>query len=1573
MLLGFDEDHQDGPLLSASEWNDKLRHNHFSGTDVVVKDYESSAHECSLLISRPVEQKPQRRPALIEIRALGFHHLPLQLQAFLQKEGYTCKHASWDFSQVSTDVTYIILDAGGRPVLEDPSEGEFTGVTSLLTQARRILWVSVDQDGSPDVKPERGLIEGLARVARAENKTLELVTMSIVQATKDNLSSSLEAICQVFGRSFGDDSPPNELEYRKVGELKVQRLLPDTNIQHFVNSDHQSQPMQALFHQQIRPLKLHVANPGLLDSMIFVDDDVARTDLCPDEVEIKARAYGINFKDVFIALGQMREQEMTGECAGIVTRVGSSLPSQFKVGDRVCGWRGTPYASHPRFKATNVSHIPDSMSFETAASLPVVYMTAYYSLVEVARLSKGDKVLIHAASGGVGQAAVQIAQTYEAEIFATVGSVAKKELVKEKYGILDSHIFSSRARTFKSGIMRLTQGEGVDVVLNSLSGDYLQETWDCIAMFGTFIEIGKTDIYRNQQIHMKPFDRNVNFSSVDLVLLADHKPHAMKKVFGEIMLMFQTGRLKPVHPVTIVPIGEAVDTFRLIQARKHVGKLVLQATETAMVKATALKREPFVLNGNATYLIAGGRGSLGRSIVRYMIDHGAKHLVIFSRRDMKSHEELLFVQDVKSSDVEILLMTCDITSAASVKQAVMSIERSMPPIKGVVQAAMVLQDQLLERMSVDAYKQALRPKMLGTRNLVDALVDNVFDFFIMLSSASSIIGLSGQANYAAGCAYQDALAQSCSYTNAHYVSLNLGMVEETDIIASRPEFRQAWLRAGFIPIAVQDVLNLLEYAMSGQARKDDCRQISIGFNIESLSQPSASDVLKNPIFCHLPLSSDTTKAKPGLQTQLDVSDALLAAKSTEEIHTITASAISKKMAALISLGEEGIGVEVPISSLGLDSLIAIELKNWIVQTFHSPLQTSEILDSPNIISLAGTVAKRSTVLSNKMETSLTEASQAVPDQSQDSSHQRLPTIPLPNLTDSLNQYIESVQSFCSAEDMESLLAAMNRFQGPDGRGQELHQRLLARMKDPTLDDWLYDLYQHETWTKRRVPLNPYGHFFGALRSSDVKHSQAQWAAIITEAAFRFKQRLQAGDIDRDYMNEQPLDMNLHNWTFNTWLEAGTENDKIRKEGIDNHIIVLRNGHIFRVVLDRALSSPSDLEAQFENILNASNSVVPSLATLTADGRESWAGIRKIVAVADPKNESLLQLIETSAFVVCLDDFSPSTSSERVNCFLLGGPSNRWSDKSLQFVVCSNGASAGIAEHAMLDGDTLNQLWDAINLAISNKGVEGRVEANSRSKEDVQELEEYSFHITPEIEGHINRVHDLFYKDFTEYEYTHHTLSTLGSSLLRAHKLAPKVVFQIIIQLAGRLYFGESHPCLEPVSMRPFHKGRLDFIQTTIPPVFDFLVSAATALERHRQSGSQTQPSTDNTRSPLTPAAEDLNLRTRLLDAAKALSNLITNTTRGRGFRNHFLALRAMVRPEEGEEMPDFFKHPSFGLIGPGRISTDCLSRHGKVTEAGFHRPGPWKVWVHYEVGDEGWVSLLENFLSILGACSGGRM
>ena len=284
----------------------------------------------------------------------------------------------------------------------------------------------------------------------------------------------------------------------------------------------------------------------------------------------------MNFKDVMIGLGQIPYSEIGAECSGVVTAMGHGVRG-LNIGDRVCALTPGGYANSTRVPRSTVARIPDDMSFTTAASLPIIFCTAWYSIVDVARLVPGESVLIHAAAGGVGQAAIMIAQHIGGvEIFATVGSVEKKALIMENYDIPEDHIFSSRDTTFEQGIRDKTNGRGVDVILNSLAGAALSLSWRrCLAPLGRFLEIGKRDLTLNNNLEMGKFMESVTFAGVDLGAVINFKPKEIQALLSHVVELHQMGALVPVTPLTTYKMSELQTAMRLMQSGKHMGKVVI--------------------------------------------------------------------------------------------------------------------------------------------------------------------------------------------------------------------------------------------------------------------------------------------------------------------------------------------------------------------------------------------------------------------------------------------------------------------------------------------------------------------------------------------------------------------------------------------------------------------------------------------------------------------------------------------------------------------------------------------------------------------------------------------------------------------------------------------------------------------------------------------------------------------------------------------------------------------------------------------------------------------------------------
>ena len=496
---------------------------------------------------------------------------------------------SWtQFAELAT----MNLNGKHCVVVDDPKCSYLTTMTAdtfgglkTLSQASGVLWIT-----SGLSNPNAGMVRGLARTLRSEAQTTNIVTLAIDDWDVPS-TNIIELVGQVFERSFCGSMAHGEYDSElavRNGTVCIPRFVHDAAMDHCLNTETQkvSRELQP-FVQEGRPLKLTVESPGFLDTLCFVEDEKATERLADNEIEIAVKSAGLNFKDVILSLGQLAGNHLGQECSGVVTKVGLDVRT-VKEGDRVCAISGSTIANLARCKADCAVSIPDSLSYPQAASIPIIYCTAHYCLAHVARLRPNETILIHAAAGGVGQAAIMLAQATRARVLATVGSLEKKEFLMKTYNIPRECIFYSRDTSFTKGVMQATQDKGVDVALNSLAGEQLMATWQCMAPFGRFVEIGKRDITNNTNLEMARFEQNVSFTAVDLTILVHHKPALLQGVFKEVMDMLRRGTIRPVSPIHEFSVSEVEKAFRSLQSGKLMGKLVivLNSSDTVMVSDT---------------------------------------------------------------------------------------------------------------------------------------------------------------------------------------------------------------------------------------------------------------------------------------------------------------------------------------------------------------------------------------------------------------------------------------------------------------------------------------------------------------------------------------------------------------------------------------------------------------------------------------------------------------------------------------------------------------------------------------------------------------------------------------------------------------------------------------------------------------------------------------------------------------------------------------------------------------------------------------------------------------------------
>jgi polyketide synthase 5 len=503
-------------------------------------------------------------------------------------------------------------------------------------------------------------------------------------------------------------------------------------------------------------MRLQIRTPGDLETMEFVAFD--RVPPGPGQIEVAISASSINFADVLFAFGRFYYPEFDGrlpqlgtDFAGVVTAVGANV-TDHKVGDHVAGlshngsW-GTFLTCDARLAVT----LPAGLSDEQAAAVTTAHATAYYGLHELARIKSGDKVLIHSATGGVGQVAIAIARAAGAEIFATAGNEQRRQLLRDM-GI--EHVYDSRSLEFAEGIRRDTEGYGVDIVLNSVTGAAQRAGLELLAFGGRFVEIGKRDIYGDTRLGLFPFRRNLAFYGVDLGLLSYSHPDRLRELLNTVYQLTADGSM-PMPASTHYPLADAATAIRVMSGAQHTGKLVLDVPHTGRSRVVVPPAQARVFRGDGAYLITGGLGGLGLFFAEKMAAAGCGRIVL-SSRSQPTLEALETIERIRAIGADVVVECGDIAQPSTAQRLVATATATGLPVRGVLHLAAVVEDAALTNITDELIERDWAPKVYGAWNLHTATADQPLDWLCSFSSAAALVGSPGQGAYAAANSWLDA-------------------------------------------------------------------------------------------------------------------------------------------------------------------------------------------------------------------------------------------------------------------------------------------------------------------------------------------------------------------------------------------------------------------------------------------------------------------------------------------------------------------------------------------------------------------------------------------------------------------------------------------------------------------------------------------------------------------------------------------------------------------------------------------------------------------------------------------------
>jgi acyl transferase domain-containing protein/acyl-CoA synthetase (AMP-forming)/AMP-acid ligase II/NADPH:quinone reductase-like Zn-dependent oxidoreductase/acyl carrier protein len=691
--------------------------------------------------------------------------------------------------------------------------------------------------------------------------------------------------------------------------------------------------------------RLLAARPGILDSL--TPTVWRRVPPGPGQVEIEVAAAGLNFSDVLKALEicpgvPPGVVPLGAECAGRVVGAGEGVTA-LRIGDRVMAVAPSSLAAYTTTDERLAVPVPQGLTDEQAAAVPIAFLTAVYGLEYLARLRAGESVLIHSAAGGVGLAALQVARRRGARVFATAGSEDKRELLRSM-GV--EHVMDSRSLAFAEEITEITGGRGVDVVLNSLAGEALLRSLSLLARNGRFVEIGKQDVYANSHLGLEILKHNRSFLAVDLEQMFSERPELIPELFAEVRRGFASGELTPL-PVRGFGYREAGAAFSYMAQARHIGKVVLRPDG---VDTVAVRPDEAPVRADASYLITGGLGALGLETARYLSGQGARHLVLVGRGGAAPAIEPALAE-LRDRGIDVHVCRADVARYDDVTAALDELSATMPPLAGVVHAAGVLDDGLLLEMERDRFWTVAAPKVLGAWNLHRATADRPLDFFVMYSSAAALLGSPGQGNYAAANAFLDGLALHRRSHGLSALSIDWGPWAEIGL-AAHPERGGALAARGVDSIRPAEGIAALDRLLRAAAT-----QVAVlPLNHDKLREAAASGLLPS-------LLADLARggiapAAAGSRAAGEIRAKLLALEPGRRRRALLEEHCRGAAARVLTIDIGGVDATQPLASMGFDSLMALELRRRLEASLGLDLPPTLAWRFPTIEALVPFLADR---------------------------------------------------------------------------------------------------------------------------------------------------------------------------------------------------------------------------------------------------------------------------------------------------------------------------------------------------------------------------------------------------------------------------------------------------------------------------------------------------------------------------------------------------------------------------------------------------------------------------------------
>lgn len=845
------------------------------------------------------------------------------------------------------------------------SDHDFEGILyfwSWKNASNSVLdYERIIKDQEYSVMPLINMVKLFNEISFTTIPALYLITLSAQSITNKAILLS-QATCWAMGRSIINEKPNmktvlidmgkkyDEAEFNQLcQELLVKESAFEVGFRNnlrFVNTLNHLTKSQIIEAAKVKvPARgsyYHalIKEPGVLDN-IFLEKAKPEKP-AKMELEIQIEATSLNFRDVMIAMGLLSDEAIKGgyfganlglEVSGIVTRTGEDV-TKFKKGDKVLAVTRKALAGHCLALEQHTFLKPEHLSFEEASTIPLVYLTAYYSMNYLCRVQKGEWILIHAATGGVGIAAIQLAQLAGLNIIATCSP--KKQSFLKKMGI--KHILNSRMLDFHDQVMAITNGRGVDVVLNSLSGKAITQSMHCLAPFGRFVEIGKTDIYRNSKLDLMNLGNNISYFVVDIDRMTELKADLILQLGREIMALFEDKIINP-HPYTAFPISKVSDAFKFLAQAKQIGKVVVT---TGNHTISVLPPDEYYFKKDASYIVTGGCSGFGLAVAHWMAKQNAGHLILVNRNGPKTDYDHSVIREIKRLNCKVTIQKADISNAADVALLFDSIPSDLP-LKGIIHAATIIHDMPVDKLDFETYLEVIKPKALGAWLLHEHSKSYYLDCFINFSSVSSVLGNHGQANYVGANHFLDQLSLLRRSNGLPATTINWGVIGETGFVSRNDTVKRLLERQGWATFTIDQAMTILNRTLLD----NPVNRVAASLEWEKIREifPHKNDSRFKHLYNDNKLMDSEATDQDKLNVQLNHTP------QSEHLKLIKYK-LREALAKILGADKEKLDFETSINRLGLDSLMANQLRSWIESQVNVDYSMMRIMKGPSLLELS---------------------------------------------------------------------------------------------------------------------------------------------------------------------------------------------------------------------------------------------------------------------------------------------------------------------------------------------------------------------------------------------------------------------------------------------------------------------------------------------------------------------------------------------------------------------------------------------------------------------------------------------